>query len=109
MAATSILLHLSYMSSIVPWLLACVHVCLHVYILDVCVYVPINICPCVQLLMLGESGTGKTSLLQRFERDEFNDDHLPTIGVDFVVKTCSLPNGDLVKLQVKNSLNCVLS
>ncbi|KAK7495138.1 hypothetical protein BaRGS_00013548, partial [Batillaria attramentaria] len=51
-------------------------------------------------IIVGDSGTGKSALLRRYTDNEFQATHLPTIGVDFAVKSVSLPNGDEVKLQV---------
>lgn len=42
---------------------------------------------CGILLLVGDSGVGKSCLLLRFCDDEFNDKQLATIGVDFKV-TC---------------------
>ena len=40
----------------------------------------------VKLLIVGDSGVGKTSLLMRYCEDEFHTDYLSTIGVDFKIK-----------------------
>ncbi len=39
-----------------------------------------------KVVVIGTSGTGKTSLLLRFSDAKYNDDHLVTIGVDFKTK-----------------------
>ena len=53
----------------------------------------------VKLLIIGNSGVGKTNLLLRFCEDSFQTSHLSTIGIDF--KTKSLPlDGARVKLQI---------
>lgn len=49
--------------------------------------------------MIGDSGTGKTSLLLRFADNIFNPDHRITIGVDFKIKTLKVDN-KLIKLQI---------
>ncbi|XP_064401832.1 ras-related protein Rab-18-B-like [Halichondria panicea] len=41
----------------------------------------------LKLLIIGDSGTGKSSLLLRFTNDTFDPDVSATIGVDFKVKT----------------------
>ena len=51
-------------------------------------------------VVIGESGVGKTALIRRFCKDSFEESRDYTIGVDFVIKTMQLPNGDEVKLQV---------
>jgi Ras-related protein Rab-1A len=58
-----------------------------------------------KLLLIGDSGVGKSSLLQRFCEDTFSGDYLSTIGVDFKLKTISLPGDNNVdprnvKLQI---------
>ena len=40
----------------------------------------------VKVLMLGESGVGKTSLLVRFVEDKFNNNFLTTLGVEYKQK-----------------------
>ncbi len=37
-----------------------------------------------KLLIIGESGVGKTCLLLRFTDDSFTQNHLTTIGKDFL-------------------------
>merc|ERR1712023_9359 len=51
-----------------------------------------------KLLLVGDSGVGKSSLLLRFAADSF-EDLTPTIGVDFKVKYVSL-DGKRLKLTV---------
>jgi len=52
-----------------------------------------------KLLVVGESGVGKTCLLLRFVDDKFSDVHMATVGVDFKIKTITI--GDRpVKLQI---------
>eukprot|EP00568_Trieres_chinensis_P007615 CAMPEP_0183295790 /NCGR_PEP_ID=MMETSP0160_2-20130417/3614_1 /TAXON_ID=2839 ORGANISM="Odontella Sinensis, Strain Grunow 1884" /NCGR_SAMPLE_ID=MMETSP0160_2 /ASSEMBLY_ACC=CAM_ASM_000250 /LENGTH=213 /DNA_ID=CAMNT_0025457323 /DNA_START=172 /DNA_END=810 /DNA_ORIENTATION=+ len=52
-----------------------------------------------KVLLIGDSGVGKTSLLTRFADDAFTSCHLATIGVDFKIRTIDL-NGKTVKLQL---------
>jgi Ras-related protein Rab-1A len=49
--------------------------------------------------MIGNSGTGKTSLLLRLCNDIFSDIYISTIGIDFKVKTLNIDNKN-VKLQI---------
>lgn len=53
----------------------------------------------IKLLVIGDSGVGKTCLLLRFADDTFTTSHLPTIGVDFKIKTIEV-DGKQVKLQI---------
>ncbi len=41
----------------------------------------------VKCLVIGDSGTGKSSLMMRFTDDVFNTGYISTIGVDFKIKT----------------------
>ena len=52
-----------------------------------------------KLLILGESGVGKTCLLLRYADDSFITTHLTTIGIDFKVKIINLEN-KIIKLQI---------
>ena len=52
-----------------------------------------------KLLIIGESGVGKTCLLLRFTDDSFTSNHLTTIGIDFKIKIINLEN-KLIKLQI---------
>jgi len=40
--------------------------------------------------MLGDSSVGKTSILLRFASDIVIFDHMPTIGIDYKVKTLTV-------------------
>jgi Ras-related protein Rab-1A len=51
------------------------------------------------MVIIGNSGVGKSSLLIRFCDDTFRDMYLTTIGVDFKFKTIDI-NGTGVKLQI---------
>jgi Ras-related protein Rab-1A len=53
-----------------------------------------------KLLLIGDSGVGKSSLLHRFADDEYKEDYISTIGVDFKFKTVEGADGKQVKLQI---------
>ena len=53
----------------------------------------------VRLLTLGDSGAGKSSLLLRYTQNEFSVEYMPTIGIDFRLKTVDM-KGKTVKVQV---------
>jgi Ras-related protein Rab-1A len=52
-----------------------------------------------KILLIGDSGVGKSCLLLRFADDSWTDTHISTIGVDFKIKTLSL-DGKTIKLQI---------
>lgn len=52
-----------------------------------------------KILLVGDSGVGKSSLMQRFAEDFFPTSFFPTIGVDFKFKNIEL-NNLLIKLQI---------
>ena len=52
-----------------------------------------------KIIVLGDSGVGKTSLLMRYCDDDFTKNHLPTIGIDFKNKNI-LINDKMIKLQI---------
>jgi Ras-related protein Rab-1A len=52
-----------------------------------------------EVLLIGDSGTGKSCLLVRFADNIFSENYISTIGVDFKIKTIT-SEGKTVKLQV---------
>ncbi|CAF1205904.1 unnamed protein product [Adineta ricciae] len=67
----------------------------------------------LKLLIVGDSGVGKTSILQRFATDYFKDDYVATVGVDFHIRTIDV-DGHRCKLQVwdtagQDRFRCVVS
>ena len=53
----------------------------------------------LKLLIIGDSSVGKTSIMFRFSDDVFSHTFIPTIGIDFKIKTVEI-NGKQVKLQI---------
>mmetsp|Transcript_23088 Transcript_23088/g.47871 ORF Transcript_23088/g.47871 Transcript_23088/m.47871 type:complete len:200 (+) Transcript_23088:18-617(+) len=52
-----------------------------------------------KLLLIGDSGVGKSCLLLRFADDAFTESYISTIGVDFRFRTVKI-SGKTVKLQI---------
>ena len=52
-----------------------------------------------KLLLIGDSGVGKTCLLFRFAENSFNPTFISTIGIDFKIQTVEI-DGKRIKLQV---------
>jgi len=53
----------------------------------------------IKLLLIGDSGVGKSCLLLRFSDDAFTSSFITTIGIDFKIKTIEL-DGKRIKLQI---------
>jgi len=49
--------------------------------------------------MVGDSAVGKSSLLLRFADNEFNENYMITIGVDFRFKSVTVLN-KIIKMQI---------
>ncbi|KAJ5070773.1 small rab-related gtpase [Anaeramoeba ignava] len=52
-----------------------------------------------KIVLVGDTGVGKTSLLSRYTDGKFSDSYVSTIGVDFRTKTIGL-DGKNMKLQI---------
>ncbi|XP_014260675.1 ras-related protein Rab-1A-like [Cimex lectularius] len=52
-----------------------------------------------KLLLIGDSGVGKSCLLLRFADDTYSESYISTIGVDFKIRTIEL-DGKTIKLQI---------
>ncbi|GMP50236.1 hypothetical protein CsSME_00016936 [Camellia sinensis var. sinensis] len=53
----------------------------------------------IKLLLIGDSGVGKSCLLLRFSDDSFTTSFITTIGIDFKLRTIEL-DGKRIKLQI---------
>ena len=60
-----------------------------------------------KLLLIGDSGVGKSCLLLRFADDTYTESYISTIGVDFKIRTIEL-DGKTVKLQIVRILGSSL-
>ncbi|XP_955461.1 small GTP-binding protein Rab1, putative [Theileria annulata] len=52
-----------------------------------------------KIIVIGDSGTGKSSLLLRFADNTYSESYMSTIGVDFKIKTVKIDN-TTIKLQI---------
>ncbi|XP_065055067.1 ras-related protein Rab-35-like [Rhopilema esculentum] len=52
-----------------------------------------------KLLIIGDSGVGKSSILLRFADNMFSGSYITTIGVDFKIRTINV-DGEKIKLQI---------
>jgi len=71
----------------------------------------VHVCVCVcayawmpddylfKVVVIGDSGVGKSNLLSRFTRDEFNLESKSTIGVEFATRSVSI-EGKMIKAQI---------
>ncbi|KAH0795112.1 ras-related protein RABA2a [Histomonas meleagridis] len=53
----------------------------------------------LKIVLIGDSGVGKTNLLSQFARNQFCEDSKTTIGVEFATKNIEL-NGKIIKAQI---------
>ena len=51
-----------------------------------------------QILLLGDTGVGKTSFVKRAVNKEFSNDYEATVGADFAVKEMTRPVGQPSRL-----------
>ena len=57
--------------------------------------------PTIKTVLIGESGTGKTSIIQRYCKGIFKEDSNATLGSSFQTKEINLPEGKIkVKLEI---------
>ncbi len=54
-----------------------------------------------KIVLIGDSGVGKSCILMRFADDKFNENFYATIGVDFRFKNIELDTKN-IKLQIVN-------
>ncbi len=52
-----------------------------------------------KIVLIGDSGVGKSCILMRFADDKFNENFYATIGVDFRFKNLEI-DGKTIKLQI---------
>ena len=53
----------------------------------------------IKIIVVGDSGVGKTNLINRFASDKFDTNSKSTIGVEFVYKTLKI-NKEVIKVEV---------
>ena len=53
----------------------------------------------VKLLIVGESGVGKTCILEKYTTGEFSVNHLPTVAIDFRMKVLAIED-KRIKMQI---------
>jgi len=52
----------------------------------------------ISIFTLGNSQVGKTCFILRYTKNTFNNTYISTIGIDFLAKDTSLPNGEKYKV-----------
>uniref|UniRef100_A0A8C9G3X4 Uncharacterized protein n=1 Tax=Pavo cristatus TaxID=9049 RepID=A0A8C9G3X4_PAVCR len=56
-------------------------------------------------VLIGDSGVGKSNLLSRFTRNEFNLESKSTIGVEFATRSIQV-DGKTIKAQIWDTAGC---
>ena len=54
----------------------------------------------LKVIIIGDSGVGKSNIMLRYTKDTFDDTKEPTIGADFFLKVVKLDERRAVKLQI---------
>ena len=54
----------------------------------------------MKVITLGEGGVGKTSIIRRYIDNEFDENVLSTIGLNFSFKNIELKDGNTIKLKL---------
>jgi Ras-related protein Rab-11A len=62
-------------------------------------YISISWLTWLLVVLIGDSGVGKTNLLSRFTRNEFNLESKSTIGVEFATRSIQVDN-KVIKAQI---------
>ncbi len=58
----------------------------------------------IKVIVVGDSGVGKSSILLRFVNDEFNEFNDPTLGAAFLSKVHNYGSNQSVRLQVLSTI-----
>lgn len=58
-----------------------------------------------KVVLIGDSGVGKSNLLSRFTRNEFNLESKSTIGVEFATRSIEV-DGKTIKAQIWDTGKC---
>jgi len=54
----------------------------------------------IKLLTIGDSGTGKSSVILRYTEDQFTPSFITTIGIDYKIKNTTIDDGRKCKVQI---------
>ena len=57
-------------------------------------------CPVAKVTFVGESGVGKSCLVQRYSSGKFTSSHVPTIGVDYALRRLDLEDDRYIRMQL---------
>ena len=53
-----------------------------------------------KIILLGNSGVGKTAIIERYAYNRFNQEFLTTVGLNYITKTIELKNNKKIELKI---------
>lgn len=56
-----------------------------------------------KIILIGSSSVGKSNILLRFTRNQFNENHQMTMGVEYAAKNVTV-NGKVLRLQIWDTM-----
>ena len=68
--------------------------------MSIIIYIILFILLTIIVILVGDMGVGKSSLISQYIKKEFPESPLPTIAVEFTTKIIKMINGDKVKMQI---------
>ena len=68
--------------------------------MSIIIYIILFILLTIIVILVGDMGVGKSSLISQYTKKEFPESPIPTIAIEFTTKIIKMINGDKVKMQI---------